>query len=333
MDDESLLTTEDISQDQWWLMLWSLMTDIPANEWNEFTYDLIYKNRFSSSHKVIDVIKDFSERRTIIIKKGQVLYRARVYHQEPLKEFLSTLVSATNEKNAYRNVGDIDDYYNMQLAAIVMAVKKGSPKGKEIINTYNKWKRKRFKGYDSANSGAPPANIGSEGRINPSRIRYLYLAEDPETAIYEVRPTIGQYVSVASFKTKEDIKLYDLAGEVKSQEGEGPGNDYGLFNEIQQRFSEPNTGDTFRYLPTQFLGELIKQMGFDGLRFKSSLKKDGINVVLFDDKKCKAFRSDLIKVGAIELKFLNPDIYQFEDYFKSDETFSVNSSGDGTKPL
>ena len=55
-------------------------------------------------------------------------------------------------------------------------------------------------------------------------------------------------------------------------------------------------------------------MGFDGLRFKSSLKNGGINIVLFDDKKCKAIRSDIIKVADIELKLDAPDIYQLEEF-------------------
>ena len=320
MNDENFTpSVGELSQDQWWLLLWSLITDIPEKEWKEFTHDLIYKDRFSSSHKVVDVIKGFSGKCTATIKEGQVLYRARVYHQDPLREFLSDVFKNPNTKKPIDRNDNINEYYNMQLATVIMAVKKGSPRAKEIIASYDKWQRKRFKGYKASDSGAPPADIGSAGRINPERIQYLYLAEDPETAIYEVRPTIGQHVSVAYFKIMEELKIYDLAREIKSQEGEAPGNDYTLFNVIQQRFSEPNIGDTFRYLPTQYLGERIKHMGFDGLRFKSSLKNGGINVVLFDDKKCKAFRSDMIKVGNIELKFENPEIYQLEELMKNDE--------------
>ena len=223
-------------------------------------------------------------------------------------------------KKDSENVGDVDDYFNMQLAAAMMAVEKGSARGKEIIAAYNKWQRKRFKGFNASDSGAPPADLGTAGRINPKKIRYLYLAESPETAIYEVRPTIGQYVSVAYFRTVDEVKIYDLTQEIKTSEGEDPKSDYALFNVIQQRFSEPNAGDTFRYLPTQYLGEVIKQMGFDGIRFKSSLKNDGINIVLFDDKKCKAFRSDLIRVGDIELRIENPEIYQLEELLKIDKS-------------
>ena len=69
------------------------------------------------------------------------------------------------------------------------------------------------------------------------------------------------------------------------------------------------------YLPTQYLGEIIKQMGFDGIRFKSSLKRGGINLVLFDDKRCKAVRSDMVKVNDIEVRFDTPEIYQLEKIF------------------
>lgn len=309
---------QELNQEQWWLILWSFLTDIPEEEWNDFSHDLIYKDRFSSSHKVVDVIKDYSEKCTSIIKRDQVLYRARVYHQDPLREFMYEVFKKSSGKHDSEIDSRIEKYYNLQFAAIMMAVEKGSSLGKEIIANYNKWKRKKFKGYNASDSGAPPADIVSAGRINPERIRYLYLSEDPETAVYEVRPTIGQYVSVASFKTKDALKLYDLASAIETQE-ENLGDDYTLFSVIQKRFSEPNTGDPFDYLPTQYLGEIIKHMGFDGIRFNSSIKNGGINILLFDDNKCRAYRSDMIKVGSIELKFDNPEIYQLEEMLKQDK--------------
>lgn len=85
MYDENLITTtEELSRDQWWLILWSLIADVPVKEWNEFAHDLIYKDCFSSSHKVIEVIQSFSGKCTATIKKGQVLYRARIYDVDPI---------------------------------------------------------------------------------------------------------------------------------------------------------------------------------------------------------------------------------------------------------
>ena len=312
----SIQNTEDYSQDQGWLILLSLITDIPEKEWNDYANDLIYKNRFLSTHKVIDVIKGVSEKCTETIIKGKTLYRARVYHQDPLRQFLVENFKNTEEKYTTKNPKTNFDYYNMLLGAILMAVEKNNQQSMEIIELYNKWKRKRFKGFNSADSGVPPVECASPGRLNPEKIRYLYLAEDSQTAIYEVRPTIGQHVSVATFKVVDDIKIYNLAKDIKAEERSTPGIDYVLYDEIQKRFSEPNTGYPYKYIPTQYLGELIKQMGFDGVRFKSSLKKGGNNIVLFDDKKCKPISSDIIKVDDIELKFDNPDIYQLEELLK-----------------
>ena len=38
MNDENFTpTTDELTQDQWWLILWSFLTDIPEKEWNELS--------------------------------------------------------------------------------------------------------------------------------------------------------------------------------------------------------------------------------------------------------------------------------------------------------
>ena len=310
---------EELTEEEYLLMLWSFITDIPENEWDGFSHDIIYQNRFSSSHKVIDVIKSFAQRCTTTIKKGQELYRARIYRQDPLREFLFDIFKNTKREKSSDTDVDFSKYYNMLLYAVAMKAEKGDSQANEIIAAYDKWQRKRYKGYNALDSGTPPINKGAAGRINPEKIRYLYLAEDPRTAVYEVRPTIDQHVSVATFITKDEIKLYDLTKDIKPQDEDPFDNNYTLFKVIQQRFSQPNTGDEIQYIPTQYLGELIKQMGFDGLRYKSSLNKSGINIVLFDEKKCKAIRSDIIRVDNIELKYNMSEIYQLKEFLRPDK--------------
>ena len=52
MNDENFTpSVGELSQDQWWLLLWSLITDIPEKEWKEFTHDLIYKDRLFDDKK------------------------------------------------------------------------------------------------------------------------------------------------------------------------------------------------------------------------------------------------------------------------------------------
>ena len=311
---------EDIPEEYWTILLWGLIYDVPINEWDEFAHDIVYKNRFNSSHKVVDVVKKFADKSERIINAGTKLYRARIYYQDPLREFMSDVFrgqETKKNKRVFDNASPIDNFYNMQLAAVVMAIEKGNSEDNAIVGSLKKWGRKRFKGYNSDGSGKAPANNTPSGRINPESISYLYLAEDPKTSVYEVRPTIGQHVSVALFKTTEELRIYDLAEDIKTQDNNNKDEDISLFEVIQRRFSEPNSGNNLKYLPTQYLGEMIKQMGFDGIRYKSSLKQDGINLVLFNDNKCKAIRSDIIRVGGINLEFENPDIYELEKHVNS----------------
>lgn len=69
-------------------------------------------------------------------------------------------------------------------------------------------------------------------------------------------------------------------------------------------------GDASQYFPTQYLAEEIKKMGFDGLRFNSSLHSGGVNVVLFNPEDCKAVSSDLVEVKGINIDFEQPLIYK-----------------------
>ena len=65
-----------------------LFTDLPEKEWNEFVRDLVYKNRFSSSHKV-EIWSKIFLKDVQIIKEWQDLCCAIIYENDPLREFLS----------------------------------------------------------------------------------------------------------------------------------------------------------------------------------------------------------------------------------------------------
>ncbi len=47
------ITTEDLSEEQWWLILLSLVTDVPVKEWNEFAYDLYIRIVFHHHIKLL----------------------------------------------------------------------------------------------------------------------------------------------------------------------------------------------------------------------------------------------------------------------------------------
>lgn len=135
----------------------------------------------------------------------------------------------------------------------------------------------------------PRTDSAREGRINPKGIPYLYLATDKETAMAEVRPWLGSYISVGRFKTLKDLIIIDCSIEHASgcfiylEEPVPDERKRAVWREIDKAFSEPINQEesTADYAPTQILAEIFRQRGYDGIRYKSLLG-EGFNIALFD---------------------------------------------------
>ncbi len=280
--------------------------------WEEFTEELIYKNRFSSKNDILEELHKKAADATHVIAKGTVLYRARIFDKNIIDSFVKNYVFDPDKATGIDK--DSIPKLNLKPQDVLPLVLATNPEaGFEIIKkAYSIWKRKKFKGYNNLESGAPPKEYASAGRANPKCIPYLYLCEDEITPVYEVRPTIGQQVSVAKFKTTKDLRLYDLTLELNDKFDNPSYSVPSLYDSIGKHFSIPNTGKEFQYLPTQFLSEEIKNMGFDGLRFRSSLHIGGINIVLFSSDFCKALSSNIVQVNNIELEIAQPDVYHLD---------------------
>lgn len=63
----------------------------------------------------------------------------------------------------------------------------------------------------------PLPHSAREGRVNPKGIPCLYLADDKDTAMAEIRPWVGSYISVGQFKTLRNLNLVDCS--VKHAQG------------------------------------------------------------------------------------------------------------------
>ena len=280
--------------------------------WDDFEEALIYKNRFSSQNDILEELHKKATAATHIIPKGTVLYRARIFDKNIIDIFVKNYVFDPDK--AINIDKDSIPKLNLKPKDVLPLIMATNPEAgfETIKRAYAIWKRKKFKGYSNLESGAPPKEYASAGRANPKCIPYLYLCEDEITPVYEVRPTIGQQVSVAKFKTTKDLRLYDLTLELNDKIDIPSCSVPSLYDSIGKHFSIPNTGNEFQYLPTQFLSEEIKNMGFDGLRFRSSLHSGGINIVLFSADYCKALSSNIVQVNNIKLEIAQPDVYHIE---------------------
>lgn len=149
---------------------------------------------------------------------------------------------------------------------------------------------------DDIAMGAPTHDKAREGRANPQGIPYLYLACEESTAIWEVKPYLGKFVTLATFELVKDVHVINTLGNsswLKFLFDIGDKKELSLDDRekliwyfIDTYFSIPISPEDNHcdYIPTQFLSELFKNNGYDGVQYRSSLKHDGCNVVLFDTK-------------------------------------------------
>lgn len=158
---------------------------------------------------------------------------------------------------------------------------------------------------------APPPDKAMDGRINPRGISYLYLSNDEETAILEVRSWIGQDVSVGYFEISSNLKCIDTSGDklfpyfylTKRQPKLTPEiiKKY-VWSGINTSFSRPvSLGDEYTsYIPTQYLSECFKTAGYDGIIYKSAYTEKGYNVVLFNPENALLKGASVFQIESIK---------------------------------
>lgn len=147
----------------------------------------------------------------------------------------------------------------------------------------------------------PPAEICRAGRLNPSGIRVLYLADSRETAIKEVRPKICERACVARFRVKSPIRVLDLC-QIKSlgpfDSSKSPS--FYLMNKrtlekVADEFGSIVNGNNNDrdYAATQYVCEIIKKgfeglgLSWDGVKYRSTLNPSGYNVAIFNPDMCE----------------------------------------------
>ena len=168
----------------------------------------------------------------------------------------------------------------------------------------------KIKPYPISQMGAPSSIQAGNGRANPKGIAYLYLATDVDTVISEMRPVKNAQLSVSKVSLLEDISVVDFSGQISIPSPFGmnalrqEADRMHLLQQIGEYFSMPidPASTDIDYVPTQFISEYIKSLGYDGFVFQSSLGS-GLNFVIFDPQKAKIRKAQLYNVTDIQYKF------------------------------
>jgi hypothetical protein len=150
----------------------------------------------------------------------------------------------------------------------------------------------------------PTAAYATDGRASPRNIPCLYLAKEEDTAKAEIRPWLGSYVSVGRFDVIQNCELVDLSfkvsqcltrlGRLTAEEVERK-----VWADIAFAFSKPVSPDDvlLDYIPTQILAEAFREKGYQGIQYRSLLRREGLNVALFDMRNARMTHSALYQLA------------------------------------
>lgn len=167
-------------------------------------------------------------------------------------------------------------------------------------------------GYPIERMGAPPNDKAKSGRANPKGISYLYVADQVKTTLYETRASLLDYVTVGKFRLKEDINVVNLRGDtydpmylVDNDDLEDFVKHLPFIRKLEIELSKPNRKNDkeLDYLPTQYISEFIKSIGYDGVLYNSSLFKEGYNLAIFNSDKFDCLGIEVHEIDNIEFGY------------------------------
>lgn len=237
--------------------------------WYEFRESVFYENRYFVKHDLLTLLSEYISKNILEVGAGTIFHRARIIDDSCIKDhMLGKCVKETDIEQGTR-----------------LYMSKANP----------------FKGLSKEASFVPPrtAKVG-EGRANPKYVKYLYVAEDPLTAIFEVRPLLLDSINVSKIQVNEPLKIANIAVDLKFPKCEDATLEMHIMQMIQGAFSYP-TNNTDDYIPTQVISEYLRSLGYDGIRFNSSLHDGGVNLTIFNYAKCEAISSQEFKLEGIKI--------------------------------
>lgn len=246
-----------------------------TTDWLSFDSQIKTKSRYFPDSELLNKIKELKEEVRLTLSSGKFLYRARAF-DDPFIGYYP------NDKKELKDIFErnyphlksksIKEFYYYRLNDELSIARTSLTSDLKTFFS----KRRKYWGYNNKDSDAPPSEHATSGRANARHISYLYAASDIKTAISEIRPHVGQDISVATIRVDNDLSLFDFTTKVDITKNPI------LLDALSRLFSDPKNGKEDDYYATQYVSEYIRKLEFDGFKYKSSLNEEGFNVVLFD---------------------------------------------------
>ena len=195
-------------------------------------------------------------------------------------------------------------FSGMQIMEILSKLKHKKIHNEEIIKIFYRARIGSFSKSEDGAMYAPPSKLTVSGRCNPVGIPYLYLSNTKETAVNETKPSIGETLTLATFKV--DISnifsfIYDENFYIDNNIDDDVRYLMTLISEDLEKVITKD--DKLFYIPLQFISEFIKNLGYDGFVYSSTVGK-GENLVMFNWKeKTEIIHKEEIVIKKIDISF------------------------------
>ena len=285
-------------------------------------YNICSFYTFQYDKKIVAVLEVQKSRKDIYVNNNsytrvdsQVLYKSGITRSSLLKQFISEIQYKNRNPQDVRILESLSDLTTNPERKIIKGTRLYRCR---IINNIDSiGKEEGFYGFGKKDSFVPPPDKTRDMRANYRYIPYLYCANHPYTALVEVRPRLGADVSVATITVNEDLTILDFT--LKNKPKKIKQAKENLFSDLSMIYSKPvvSDDDVLDYIPTQFIAEYAKNLGYDGIAFRSSLtpelddsenkEYDIYNIVVFNYEKCEATSSSVVKVTRNYLEFKQTD--------------------------
>lgn len=214
-------------------------------------------------------------------------------------------------KKYLRNVNRFHyKYINLEiLEGILRETETIIPEGRKFYRSRVS-NEKGIKGFARNEMGAPPDDVASPGRANSKGQSCLYLSNNRKTTIKEIRAHAFDYVTIATFKTNRELRVLDLSSITHSSPFYAGANkiayliNEGHLRKIENDMAKPMSrwDSDLDYLPTQFISDFAKYLGYDGVKYFSTFDKDSYNLALFDVAACTCTYHRNYLIGDLDYK-------------------------------
>lgn len=166
----------------------------------------------------------------------------------------------------------------------------------------------QLKQFAPSEMGPPEAHVTSAGRAQLAGVAVLYVADSAPTAIAEVRPEIGEYVTNGTFRIKpgKKLKVMDLSqssNKVFFQEDrEIRRLIFSLSDLSKDAFSATVHPDNpKKYYAHAYFVQMVRDLGYDGIGYDSVAHIKGRCFAFFDADNFKCTRTSLHQVKSVSI--------------------------------